>query len=592
PVPVEVERKKGSTSSATNDKELREILSKNEGRSLKDLATEVLATERTSRAEKTKQLFAMIWLKTACKHAKTSVPRNRVYTVYVERCGTERVAPLNPASFGKLVRVIFPGLQTRRLGVRGESKYHYVDLALVDEPQNDYEYDRRNSQAPESRPSHSVRNSAVIDFNSLPRLPADAASFPTMDGSMDHQQSFQLPPAGTSQGRVFADPYLPGVNTRTSAASASYKQTLKFPPAEYSLPESESIELPNIHQYCPPKTDIDAAMSLAALYRTHCTSLIDCIRYCKEKQFFRLFASFGGTLTVPVQKLFDHPAMAPWIRECDWIMYQKMTHFVSQLTLTVIPKVVLHFLDTISKSLHAHVSKIFADRPLHVLEAKLEPATLFAGLLHRMLRVNGAAHAAAALLMNDQFRDQMWNDWVAFVNPKRIMESELPDCGYDGVYKILTYDVRMLLQPLNPPDWLERHTHYAEAAALQSQSLAFNPAISGETVIDRIASFLSDLPARFPGASARTILHCISALGTAALREITVENGTSYNQWWITKVFVDEMALWLATLGGFIDHRTPGSPSPEMMQMANGIMAREGSHGGNSSHSLSRQGSM
>lgn len=68
-----------------------------------------------------------------CKVDKSSVPRNRVYSRYAERCGTERVIPLNPASFGKLVRVIFPGIQTRRLGVRGESKYHYVDLALIDE---------------------------------------------------------------------------------------------------------------------------------------------------------------------------------------------------------------------------------------------------------------------------------------------------------------------------------------------------------------------------------------------------------------------------------------------------------------------------
>lgn len=44
------------------------------------------------------------------------------------------MSPLNPASFGKLVRIIFPGIQTRRLGMRGESKYHYVDLTLIDEP--------------------------------------------------------------------------------------------------------------------------------------------------------------------------------------------------------------------------------------------------------------------------------------------------------------------------------------------------------------------------------------------------------------------------------------------------------------------------
>ena len=87
-----------------------------------------------------------------------------MYTSYAERCATERVVPLNPASFGKLVRVIFPGLQTRRLGVRGESKYHYVDLALMDDPGNEWEYGGRTSVAPESRPSQSVRNSTLIDF--------------------------------------------------------------------------------------------------------------------------------------------------------------------------------------------------------------------------------------------------------------------------------------------------------------------------------------------------------------------------------------------------------------------------------------------
>lgn len=73
-------------------------------------------------------------LREYCKQDKESVPRNRVYTNYAQRCGTERVDTLNPASFGKLVRVIFPGIATRRLGVRGESKYHYVNLTLVGDP--------------------------------------------------------------------------------------------------------------------------------------------------------------------------------------------------------------------------------------------------------------------------------------------------------------------------------------------------------------------------------------------------------------------------------------------------------------------------
>jgi regulatory factor X, other len=64
PAPVEIEEKKkkaSSSSSATNDKELREMLVRNEGRELKDVAAEVIATDRTSKAEKSKQLFAMLW---------------------------------------------------------------------------------------------------------------------------------------------------------------------------------------------------------------------------------------------------------------------------------------------------------------------------------------------------------------------------------------------------------------------------------------------------------------------------------------------------------------------------------------------------
>jgi regulatory factor X len=62
PIEAEEKKKKSSTSgSATNDKELREMLAKNEGRRLQDVAAEVIATDRTSKAEKSKQLFAMLW---------------------------------------------------------------------------------------------------------------------------------------------------------------------------------------------------------------------------------------------------------------------------------------------------------------------------------------------------------------------------------------------------------------------------------------------------------------------------------------------------------------------------------------------------
>jgi len=74
-------------------------------------------------------------LREFCIQDKESVPRSRVYTYYAQRCGTDRIDILNAASFGKLVRIIFPGIATRRLGGRGESKYHYVNLTLREDPE-------------------------------------------------------------------------------------------------------------------------------------------------------------------------------------------------------------------------------------------------------------------------------------------------------------------------------------------------------------------------------------------------------------------------------------------------------------------------
>jgi regulatory factor X len=62
PTDGEDKKKKSSASgSATNDKELRQLLAQNEGRHLKDVAAEVIQNDRTSKAEKSKQLFAMLW---------------------------------------------------------------------------------------------------------------------------------------------------------------------------------------------------------------------------------------------------------------------------------------------------------------------------------------------------------------------------------------------------------------------------------------------------------------------------------------------------------------------------------------------------
>jgi hypothetical protein len=60
---VEVESRRPRLSTGqTNENELRDMLDRNMARSLDEVAGDVVANERTSSAEKSKQLFAMLWL--------------------------------------------------------------------------------------------------------------------------------------------------------------------------------------------------------------------------------------------------------------------------------------------------------------------------------------------------------------------------------------------------------------------------------------------------------------------------------------------------------------------------------------------------
>ena len=357
------------------------------------------------------------------------------------------------------------------------------------------------------------------------------------------------------EGRVFTTPQAPSWAADRRTPAKIYCQRIRFSttPIMQLHEEDGEINLPDISQFTPPKTDEDAANALFTLYLTHVTTLVDCVRFCKEKMFFRLFTQFQGTLTVPVQKLLVHARIAPWVKECDYLMYQRMVKVIAPLTLQVIPPKVMKFLDTIAKLLDSHIGKTFAALPAHLQDAKLEPATLFGQLLERMLRANQAAHAASMVLTDDQHRCRMWAEYARFVQPKSLMNAFLPDCGYDEeVYRLLTFDVRSLLLPLPASDGVEAGTHY-EAAALAQRGMAQPPAFE----LDRIGHFLEALRGRFPTVASRDLLGFVHGVTGHVLRDVTMERGQSYNGWLITKCFVDELALWLAHAGGFLARAGP-----------------------------------
>lgn len=75
--------------------------------------------------------FKIKWLSRNYETADgVSLPRSTLYNHYIQHCNESKLEPVNAASFGKLIRSVFSGLRTRRLGTRGNSKYHYYGIRI------------------------------------------------------------------------------------------------------------------------------------------------------------------------------------------------------------------------------------------------------------------------------------------------------------------------------------------------------------------------------------------------------------------------------------------------------------------------------
>ncbi|KAJ5698023.1 hypothetical protein N7462_000028 [Penicillium macrosclerotiorum] len=580
-------KKRGSSSTLANDNELRKLLRQYEGYTLKQMATEVMKHEGAGgKAEKVKQVFAMIWLRENCRKSNGSVRRDRVYCCYAEKCGTERVSVLNPASFGKLVRIIFPNVQTRRLGVRGESKYHYVDLSVIEEKQQ-----RPVSLNPQvapnpqvtagvpERPASAMRSRRYDDMSSLPitgsngllfsiSIPqptADTAVFPSPTTSFAPRFPVNSPVVGCNcqiQAPSGPDATITTDNVAQQAGKMVH-QMLQFPTDEVPSIENDNLTLPDIRGYLPANTDSKVADALAALYRSHCISVIDSFRFCKERNLLKYFSAFHGTLTVPVQKLLTHPNLAPWIKECDWLMYQKMIAFVAPLTTQVVPKVVLDAFSSISQRLCGHIAETFKAQPSHVSIARLIPAHIFCNLLKHMLDVNQAANAAAAWLCHPDNRNQMWYDFKTLINPKEmILKANIPTCAEKATEQILKHDIRALLTPLSDADQPPGLPFFSKPDLPEDMEFRPFPVenATGEdyNFPDKWVSFILNLPAAFSHHRTQCVIEKVDVLWDSILHRLTLGGAASFSAWWMTKVFFHEMMVWQAEKGGFMRH-TPSS---------------------------------
>ena len=529
-----------------------------------------------------------------CQKSGGSVRRDRVFSCYAKRCGNEAVPTLNPASFGKLVRIIFSDVKTRRLGVRGESKYHYVDLSLVPEAEREVE---DLSEDFIFRPDGELNHQQMRRSQSHQRVlqtPTETADFPppsiihppNPQQSLEGPSQISRPMAGPASDRFMECRYLgqplitidtsqmpkgvkDGLNEqlpKTSSGSPFLTTYLAHPPhtPRVSSPD-DKIELPDIHAYLQGENyDVSIAESLTQLYRTYCVCLTESFRYCKEKSFFHQHTTFNGNMTVPVQKLLSHERLAPWILECDTRMYKRMIGFVTPLATQVVPKAVLDTFDRICAKLVHHLIESFEKTPPHVVVAKIIPAARFVHLLSKLPKVNHLAQSTHALLQNSGNRTQMWLDLLQMTDPHALIEEShfTPD-ALPASEGILRHEYKALLTPMdeslasqfenNNIAWTAFLTDPAPANENITSSIFDPTELVTSGVLDRWIQHLTNLHLHFPYHTPKCIMNHHTSLWRAILADLGINGATTYQCWWQLDIFLSSMMAWLVELAGFGD---------------------------------------
>lgn len=357
---------------------------------------------------------------------------------------------------------------------------------------------------------------------------------------------------------LYLQPTLQTDGQSQHSRSNKIHRPLQFQTSDQQGQEGDAqLELPDIVPYLSAGIDQDAVRSLTSVYRSHCLLSIDNFRYCKTEKLCDSYKSLIGLLTVPGQKLLAHPQVATWIRECDWLKYQKMTLLLDQTIMTELPKRAMLHIQHVAIHLCPWISQFFQNQPRHVQYAMLGPANIFVSLLERYMRVNRACLDVAGVLENVAVRDQLWLDWISHVNPYHVVQNSLRHRGHNRVLNILTQEVRNLICPSTNAIFLGTGTMFEarEGHSDFDNEGSSDPAndIDAGTVISRLAAFLRSLPATFPSVDARQMTMHIDVIGNNIQRNLSLNSAFSLGNWWKIKVFIDEMSSWLGEIGGFQD---------------------------------------
>ncbi|NXA98584.1 RFX1 factor, partial [Melanocharis versteri] len=305
-----------------------------------------------------------------------SLPRSALYCHYLLHCQGHKLEPVNAASFGKLIRSVFMGLRTRRLGTS-------------------------NSPA------------ASLMCSEPPECLEKVQVFVRLVEDQQHLAMRQQPFAQKQRAQV--------------------QQYQQFLDASRTLPEFPEIDVQG--KGLPEGVGAEDLRVFQQLYREHCEAIVDVMINLQFSLVETLWKSFwrcsGETEALwgdpgppshrqeeaerrlPRRRLLllaRHEPVLRWVRDCDHALYQGLVEILVPDVLRPIPSALTQAIRNFAKSLESWLGNAMVSMPEEMVRVKAAAAGAFAQTLRRYTSLNHLAQAARAVLQNTAQISQMLSD--------------------------------------------------------------------------------------------------------------------------------------------------------------------------------------
>ncbi|XP_046455076.1 DNA-binding protein RFX2-like isoform X8 [Daphnia pulex] len=428
-----------------------------------------------------------------------SLPRSTLYAHYLRHCNEHKLEPVNAASFGKLIRSVFLGLRTRRLGTRGNSKYHYYGIR-------------------------------VKPTSSLNQMSVEESSPPSVQRHSTNGKRGAKGGAHSSGGSM-------------DATSPTHQQYLGD--AAAALPHWPDLEADR--NQLPQGIDVDDLQAFVTLYRDHCEAMLDAVISLQFNTVETIWRHFWRSANnneavdvgmeedpekiLPKAKLYVLSRCEPvliFVKKADYQFYQNLVEVLIPDVLKEIPGSFTSSIRSFAKSLENWLLTAMNGCPEDIIIVKVAAVNAFSQTLRRYTSLNHLAQAARAVLHNPPQITQMLAD-LNRVDFHNIQEQGAWVCRCDpdlvawleNDFKVTLHNQATLEQWVQ---WLER-------------------------VVDRVIKpFESGSTQEFVRV-ARQFLLKWSFYSSMVIRDLTLRSAASFGSFHLIRLLYDEYIFYL------VEHR-------------------------------------